>query len=74
MGDPTATVLVPTHEHGPLLTVAVGSALRQSVEAIEVFIVCDGATEDTLNAAEALREADDRVRLKIGRASCRERV
>ena len=65
MGDPTATVLVPTHEHGPLLTVAVGSALRQSVESIEVFIVCDGATEDTLNAAEALREADDRVRLFV---------
>ena len=65
MGDPIATVLVPTHEHGPLLTVAVGSALRQSVESIEVFIVCDGATEDTLNAAEALREADDRVRLFV---------
>ena len=65
MGDPTATVLVPTHEHGPLLTVAVGSALMQSIEDIEVFIVCDGATEDTLNAAEALREADDRVRLFV---------
>ena len=65
MSHPTATVLVPTYEHGPLLTIAVGSALRQSVESIEVFIVCDGATEDTLNAAEALREADDRVRLFV---------
>lgn len=61
----TATVLVPTHEHGPLLTLAVGSALQQTVEDIEVFVVCDGATDDTLEAAEGLVKADDRVRLFI---------
>jgi hypothetical protein len=65
MGDPIATVLVPTHDHGPLLTGAVGSALRQTVNDIEVLIVCDGATEGTLSAAEALAEADDRVRLFV---------
>jgi hypothetical protein len=65
MAAVTATVLVPAHNHGPLLTVAVGSALRQTIEDIEVFIVCDGASEDTLGAAEALRDADDRVRLFV---------
>ena len=57
MSDTTATVLVPTHEHGGLLMLSVRSALEQSVDAIEVFIVCDGATEDTLDAAEELRQS-----------------
>ena len=60
-----ATVLVPTHEHGPLLGFAVRSALAQTVDEIEVFIVCDGATNDTLEAAEELSRSDDRVRLFV---------
>lgn len=60
-----ATVLVPTHEHGPLLTYAVSSALEQTVEAIEVFIVCDGPSEPTLEAAEVLAKRDHRVRLFV---------
>ena len=65
MTDTTATVLVPTHEHGALLMLSVGSALEQSVDAIEVFIVCDGATDDTLDAAEELRRSDARIRVLV---------
>ena len=60
-----ATIVVPTHDHGRLLSLSVRSALAQSIDAIEVFIVCDGATEDTLEAAEELRKSDERVRLFI---------
>ena len=63
MSNIRATVLIPTHEHGPLLALSVGSALAQTVAAIEVFIVCDGAGNDTLSAAEDLRDADDRIRV-----------
>ncbi len=59
---PAATVLVPTHSHGPLLTHAVGSALRQTVEDIEVFIVGDGPTPETEDAARELERLDERVR------------
>lgn len=58
-----ATVLVPTHNHGPLLQVAVNSALRQTVSDIEVFIVLDGPTPATREAAIALQNSDERVRV-----------
>lgn len=57
-----ATVLVPTHEHGPLLRYAVESALRQTVREIEVFIVGDGADQTTHREAQALAASDPRVR------------
>ena len=38
-----ATVLIPTHSHGPLLRLAAESALAQTVADLEVFIVLDGA-------------------------------
>lgn len=58
-----ATVLVPTHNHGPLLTWSVRSALRQRVREIEVLIVGDGMDDATRRAAFALAAEDDRVRV-----------
>jgi glycosyltransferase involved in cell wall biosynthesis len=57
-----ATVLVPTHEHGPLLRHSVESALRQTVREVEVLIVGDGADAATTAEAERLAGSDDRVR------------
>jgi GalNAc5-diNAcBac-PP-undecaprenol beta-1,3-glucosyltransferase len=59
---PEATVIVPTHEHGPTLRHAVGSALRQTVPDIEVIVVGDGVTEDTRRVIEELLRQDERVR------------
>ena len=59
---PAATVIVPTHDHGPLLELAVRSALRQTVADLEVLIVGDGATGPTRAAAQALLAEDERVR------------
>lgn len=56
-----ATVLVPTHNHGPLLAHAVDSALAQSVTDIEVFIVGDGVDQLTRDVALELRASDQRV-------------
>jgi hypothetical protein len=58
---PIATVLVATHDHGPMLLRSVGTALNQSVRDVEVFIVGDGATAATRAAAERL-SGDSRVR------------
>jgi hypothetical protein len=59
---PIATVIVPTHDHGPLLELSVGSALRQAAEDIEVFIVGDGASDETRDTAHRLVAGDERVR------------
>src|SRR6185503_19408377 len=58
---PIATVLVATHDHGPMLLRSVGTALDQSVRDVEVFIVGDGATAETRAAAAQLAD-DPRVR------------
>jgi hypothetical protein len=60
---PRATVLIPTHEHGPLLRLAAATALNQSVEEVEVFIVLDGADAETTFVAESIADDDPRVRV-----------
>lgn len=56
-----ATVLVPTHDHGPLLSRAVGTAFGQTVDDIEILIVGDGVDETTREVVREL-ERDERVR------------
>lgn len=58
-----ATVLIPTHDHGPTLRHSVTSALRQSVKEIEVFIVGDGMPEAARDVARSLARLDSRIRL-----------
>lgn len=59
--SPQATVVVPTHDHGPLLLRSVRSALSQTVEDIEVFVIGDGVSDATREAAVELGR-DERVR------------
>ena len=59
---PAATVIVPTHDHGPLLELAVRSALHQTVQELEVLVVGDGVDDRTRAAAETLAAEDERVR------------
>lgn len=56
-----ATVLIPTHNHGPLLYHSVATALTQTVSNIEVFIVGDGVNDETRKVVTELME-DGRVR------------
>jgi len=57
-----ATVLIPTHNHGRLLTYAARSVLEQSVGDIELFIVGDGVDDATREAAREAAALDSRVR------------
>lgn len=57
-----ATVLVPTHDRVQALRVAVESALVQTVQDFELFIVGDGVTEATRDVARSLVAADARIR------------
>jgi len=62
-GNFRATVVVPTHDHGATLRYSVGSALRQTVEDIEVLIVGDGMPDRAREVAAELERADGRIRL-----------
>lgn len=61
--DLQATVLVPTHDHGATLRYSIGSALRQTVEEIEVLVVGDGMPEYAREVALDIARSDRRVRL-----------
>ena len=56
-----ATVIVPTHEHHSTLDLAVESVLAQSIQAIEVVVIGDGADDATRAVATDLAR-QDRVR------------
>ena len=62
MKRPKATVLVPTHDHGPTLLYSVRSALAQTIPDIEVFIVGDGVPDVTREVVARLMDEDKRVR------------
>ena len=57
-----ATVLIPTFDHGPTLRHSIPSALAQTVENIEVFVVGDGVPEITREIVRDFARQDDRVR------------
>lgn len=57
-----ATVLIPTHDHGPTLLRSVPSALAQTVTNLEVLVVGDGAPDETRELMAELTRSDDRVR------------
>ena len=57
-----ATVVIPTHDHGPLLKYAVACALRQTVEGIEILIVGDGVPAEHRQLVLAVAESDPRIR------------
>ncbi len=57
-----ATVIVPTHDHGPTLRSSLGSALAQTVEDIEVLVIGDGVPDVTREIVGELSRTDERVR------------
>lgn len=59
---PAATVLIPTFDHGPVLSRAVSTALAQTVADLEIFIVGDGVPDVTREIAGRLMAQDRRVR------------
>lgn len=63
MTPPRFTVLLPVNRPPALLPFAVRSVLAQSRAALELFIICDGAPAETVEAAQALAAGDPRVRV-----------
>ena len=57
-----ATVLIPTHDHGPTVRLAIASALAQTIADIEVLVVGDGVPDVTREIMGEVTAADRRVR------------
>jgi len=55
-GAPLVTVMIPTYGQAPVLARAVGSALRQDLESLEVIVADDASPDDT---AEVVARFDD---------------
>ncbi len=62
-GPPRVSVVVPCHNYGRYLPEAVGSALGQAGVEVEVVVVDDASTDDSLAVARRLAAADPRVRV-----------
>ncbi|MDM8083236.1 glycosyltransferase [Cellulomonas cellasea] len=59
--EPTVTVVVPCYNYGRYLPQVVASVLTQERVRADVVIVDDASTDDSLQVARALAEADKRV-------------
>ncbi|WP_159085809.1 glycosyltransferase family 2 protein [Aeromicrobium chenweiae] len=58
---PRVSVVIPCYNYGQFLPTAVGSVLDQAGLDVDVLIVDDASTDDSLDVAAALAAADDRV-------------
>jgi GalNAc5-diNAcBac-PP-undecaprenol beta-1,3-glucosyltransferase len=59
---PAATVICPTFDHGSTLRYSLPSALEQTVQDIELFVVGDGVPDITREIVGELAQRDARVR------------
>lgn len=57
------TVLLPIHRSPELLLMSVESVLSQTIQSFELFIICDGAPQSTIEYANTLMKKDDRIRV-----------
>ena len=57
-----ASVVIPTHDHGPTITYALKCALSQTVEDLEVLVIGDGVPDITREILADFIQRDPRVR------------
>ncbi|MBQ6665340.1 MAG: glycosyltransferase family 2 protein [Synergistaceae bacterium] len=57
------SVIIPAYNVAPYIHRAIESSLRQTHTNIEVLVIDDGSTDDTLKVAQSYAERDSRVRV-----------
>jgi glycosyltransferase involved in cell wall biosynthesis len=78
VGTPTVSVVIAAYNAGAYLDATLRSVLDQTYRQIEVVVVVDGATDDTLAIAEQVAADDSRLRVidlgaNLGRSAARNR-
>jgi len=56
---PKVSVIIPTYNRSSLVKVAVQSVLAQTFNDVEIIVIDDGSTDDTLSVLEAIDEKPD---------------
>ena len=69
--SPLATVVIPTHDHGPTLRQSVGSVLAQTVSDLEILVVGDGVPSQARPVLDEVAAWDERVRVFLNPKSPR---
>jgi Glycosyl transferase family 2 len=59
---PVATVVLPTHDHGPLLRLSLRTVQEQTVEDLEIFVIGDGVPDETRELIAEIGRGDPRIR------------
>jgi glycosyltransferase involved in cell wall biosynthesis len=54
MNLPTLSIIIPNFNHGHFLPVAVNAIMKQSAQPLEVIIIDDGSTDDSVEIIEGL--------------------
>lgn len=75
MTHPVVTVIVPSYNHGAFLPATLDSIHEQTWPQIEVIVIDDGSTDDTLNILEPWRQRGVRVvqQAHLGASAARNR-
>lgn len=63
MQQPLVSVIIPAYNAARFILQAIDSALTQTLEDIEVLVVDDGSTDDTLALVEEVARLDGRIRI-----------
>ena len=58
----SATVIIPTFDHGPLLRQSIASVLSQTMTDFEILVIGDGAPESTREIIDEMAVQDSRIR------------
>ena len=57
------SIIIPAYNTAPYIHKAINSCLNQTYKKIEVIVVDDGSTDDTLKVAQSYAEKDNRIRV-----------
>ena len=60
---PRVSIIVPVYNAAPYLNQCVSSLTNQTLKEIEIILINDGSTDDSLAVCAALAATDDRIRL-----------
>jgi hypothetical protein len=64
MNPPLVSVIMPVYNAAAYLPAAVGSILAQTVRDLELLVIDDGSSDDSLAVARRLAAADSRIRVE----------
>lgn len=60
---PTVSIIVPVYNAAPYLDQCISSLTAQTLKEIEIILINDGSTDDSLSVCIGLAATDDRIRL-----------